>query len=193
MSLAAALHRFQTAHGLALPGLSVLEEALRIHRLRDGEAAFREGEADVSLYCVSAGVFKQAYVTEAGAERIKSFAAEGDLFACPFALAGGTASFASVAVGPAVAESIDFRRLQALAAEHPAWQLALRLGFQKLAELKVERERELLCLTPEELYRSYLRRYPELVRRVPQRDLAAFIGVTPVGLNRIVRRVSSDA
>jgi len=29
---------------------------------------------------------------------------------------------------------------------------------------------------------------PDLVSRVPQKDLAAFLGVTPVGLNRIIKR-----
>ena len=42
-------------------------------------------------------------------------------------------------------------------------------------------------LSAAELYRQ-LAEAPDLVARVPQKDLAAFLGVTPVGLNRIVRR-----
>jgi len=43
-------------------------------------------------------------------------------------------------------------------------------------------------LTAEELYRQFVRDSPALAMRVSQRDLVAFLGVTPVNLNRIVRR-----
>jgi hypothetical protein len=43
-------------------------------------------------------------------------------------------------------------------------------------------------LSAAELYRQLAAEAPALVARVPQKDLAAFLGVTPVGLNRIVRR-----
>jgi hypothetical protein len=43
-------------------------------------------------------------------------------------------------------------------------------------------------LTAQELYRQLADESPALVERVPQKDLAAFLGVTPVGLNRIIRR-----
>jgi hypothetical protein len=46
-------------------------------------------------------------------------------------------------------------------------------------------------LTAEELYRQFVRDSPALALRVSQRDLAAILGVTPVGLNRIVRRNAS--
>jgi len=59
--------------------------------------------------------------------------------------------------------------------------------------LKVQRERDLLTLSAEELYRKFVANSPALASRVPQKDLAAFLGVTPVGINRIVRRTSLQA
>jgi hypothetical protein len=59
--------------------------------------------------------------------------------------------------------------------------------------VKVRRERDLLMLSAEALYRKFVNETPSLAERVPQKDLAAFLGVTPVGLNRIIRRCRSDA
>lgn len=44
-------------------------------------------------------------------------------------------------------------------------------------------------MSAEARYRSFLETYPDLAMRIPQKDLARHLGVTPVGLNRIVRRV----
>jgi hypothetical protein len=113
----------------------------------------------------------------------------GDFFACPIALTpGGRTTFASAAIEPSVVEYVDWRVIDELGETDIAWQRAIRLGFQRLAELKVRRERDLLMLTAEALYRQFASDAPELIERVPQKDLAAFIGVTPVGLNRIIRR-----
>jgi hypothetical protein len=53
----------------------------------------------------------------------------------------------------------------------------------------VRRERDLLMLTAEQLYRQFVAASPDLLTRIAQKDLAAFLGVTAVGLNRIVKRV----
>lgn len=56
--------------------------------------------------------------------------------------------------------------------------------------LQEKRERELLTLNVrEERYRVLVRERPELVELVPQKDLARYIGVTPVAMSCIVSRV----
>ena len=62
------------------------------------------------------------------------------------------------------------------------------MAFQRLAELKVQREKDLLMLTAEELYLKFAAGHPATLAAIPQKDLASFLGVTAVGLNRIIRR-----
>ncbi|MCI1983725.1 MAG: Crp/Fnr family transcriptional regulator [Bifidobacteriaceae bacterium] len=45
---------------------------------------------------------------------------------------------------------------------------------------------------PEDRYRSLAAREPELVSRVPQHELASYLGITPVSLSRIKRRIDTD-
>jgi CRP-like cAMP-binding protein len=192
--LPALLERFQADTGLRLPEVQSLAAAIRVRRLNDREAAFEAGDACPQVFAVRSGVLKQAYLKEDGTERIKSFAGPGELFACPFALTDGRrTSFASVSIGPSVVESLDFRLVEALAQRHLAWQSAIALAFRRLAELKVVRERDLLLLSAEELYRQFAQERPDLLAAVPQKDLAGYLGVTPVGLNRIIRRQRTKA
>lgn len=190
--LSSLLARFEA--GAPLPGREQLAAAVRVRRLREREAAFHANDACSHLFAVREGYLKQVYVRADGAERIKSFAGPGELFACPFALRpGGRTSFASIAIGPCTVESVDYRLVEGLAAAHPRWQAVLTEAFRRLAELKVERERDLLMLSAEALYRELAARRPALLAAVPQKDLAGYLGVTPVGLNRIVRRVREAA
>ncbi|WP_242112480.1 Crp/Fnr family transcriptional regulator [Luteimonas aquatica] len=188
-AVAQLLQRFESAAKSRLPSKHVLFEAVEVVELRERQAAFREHARHPYLYFVRHGLLKQLYTGQDGSEWIKSFAAEGDAFGCPLAFApGGKTSFASVAVERSVVERAPWATIDALAARHPAWQRALRLGFQWLAERKVQRERDLLMLRPPELYAAFAAASPELLARLPQKDLAAYLGVTAVGLNRIIRR-----
>lgn len=188
-ALHAALRRFEADTGLALTQVDRLASSLRITPLRDREPAFSMGDVCPRIYIVREGCLKQQYIDEDGNEWIKSFAGPGDMFACPFALQPcGRCSFASVSIGASVVESIDYRVIEELAADDIGWQTALRIAFQRLAELKVQREKDLLMLSAEDMYRKFVREQPLLLERITQKDLAAYLGVTAVGLNRIIRR-----
>jgi CRP-like cAMP-binding protein len=192
--LLALARRFERDSGLKLDRLDTLGARLRVEHYADREVAFCEGEACARIFAVREGYFKQVYYGADGSEAIKSFAGPGALFACPFALsAGGIASFGSIAIGKSSVESIAFDEIDALARQFHPWERALRTGFQALAARKTRRERDLLMLTAEQLYRQVVAEEPALLEEVPQKDLAAYLGVTPVGLNRIAQRCRRQA
>jgi CRP-like cAMP-binding protein len=189
LALVKTLRRLEAATGLRLSGVPELAARVRVDSLAVREAAFREGDDCPHIFAVRSGLLKQFYTTPDGAEWIKSFAAEGDLFGCPIGFATGRASFTSAAIEASVIESISWTAIEELARHDSAWQAAVCQAFQALTRIKMQRERDLLMFTPEQLY---LKLPPALTARVPQKDLAAYIGVTPVGLNRIVRRTSRN-
>lgn len=48
-----------------------------------------------------------------------------------------------------------------------------------------------IASSPEERYQALLRKRPHLVDRVPQHQLASYLGITPESLSRIKKRVHS--
>lgn len=46
--------------------------------------------------------------------------------------------------------------------------------------------------TPEERYRALMDKRPELINRVPQHQLASYLGITPESLSRIKKRLSQN-
>ncbi|WP_429844468.1 Crp/Fnr family transcriptional regulator [Brevibacillus sp. FIR094] len=49
-----------------------------------------------------------------------------------------------------------------------------------------------IASTPEERYKTVLQKRPHLIDRVPQHQLASYLGMTPESLSRIKKRVSID-
>lgn len=159
-----------------------------------GASVFRQDEPHPFVYAVRSGLLKLVYLDAEGNEWIKSFTREGQFFASLSALSDrGVTSFMAQAIEPSVLERIPFHTLAVLGDRHLAWSRALQRMALSFAARKEQRERELLTLSAEARYLSFRAADPDLERRIPQKDLARHLGVTPVGLNRIVMRVRRRA
>lgn len=174
----------------ALPDWPVAASAITRHTVDAGGAVFLQGVQHPYVYAVEAGLLKLCYLDDAGTEWIKSFAEEGRFFASIAALQPqGRTAFMVTALEHSVLERIDHGVLLSLAGQHLPWAHALYRLTMVFAARKEARERALLTLNAEARYRAFLAEHPHLAARIPQKDLARHLGLTPVGLNRIAVRV----
>ncbi len=65
-----------------------------------------------------------------------------------------------------------------------------RFISEKLFLLKSKREQSLLNETPEQLYLNLFKDRPNLIKQIPLKYIASYIGVTPQALSRIRKRIS---
>lgn len=186
----AAQHLLESMGCGPLPDWHDVEDRAAILSCAPGSTVFAQGVAHPYVYVVRSGLVKLCYLSVDGNEWIKSFAEEGRFFASVAALtANGVTSFMAQALEPAVLERLDYRVLGALAQRHLVWSQTLHAATRVFAARKEQREHDLLTLTAEARFRAFAATQPDLVARVPQKDLARYLGVTPIGLNRIVQRV----
>ena len=86
--------------------------------------------------------------------------------------------------------SVTFNRLQELYQAFPAMnefvRKVLEERFVQLHQLFTSQ----LLDSPEERYLNLLHHHPDLLQRIPQHQLATFLGVTPVSLSRIRHRIA---
>lgn len=184
----------ENAAGGPLPEWSLVAEAITLRSVATGGTVFLQDAEHPYVYAVRSGLVKLCYLGEDGSEWIKSFADEGRFFASIAALQpAGRTSFMAGAIEDTLLERIDHRLLAGLSARHLAWSQALQAMTMLFAARKEQRERELLTLSAENRYRAFAAAHAGLLQRIPQKDLARHLGVTPVGLNRIVMRVRRGA
>jgi CRP-like cAMP-binding protein len=180
-------------HALAgepLPEWAQFAPLVRTRRYDAGDPVFHAEAPWPWLAVVDQGVAKLVYIRDDGAERVKSFIAEGGFFASLAALAPqGRASFSAQALTPLQLELLPYDALRDFGDRHLAWQRALRAGLQFYGARKEKRERELLTMSPQARYAAFLAEEPALAARIPLKDLALYLGVTPVALSRIRGRM----
>lgn len=180
----------ESAAGGPLPEWDQLARHIDLKELPAGAAVFDQNTAHPYLYVVREGLIKLSYIDEGGGEWVKSFASEGRFFASIAALQpDGRTSFLSTAIEPSRLERLPYRYLNDLANRHLAWARAAQNMTMLFATRKEGKERDLLTLMPEGRYRAFLAENPALEKRIAQKDLARYLGMSPVGLNRIVGRV----
>ena len=146
----------------------------------------------VNVYLVQHGVLRLFRETNSGKVSIHHFFTEGDMIWPVF---GRTRTVRNTLCLTSVTHCTlwvaDFRAFRASirACSGDRWaRFALALT-EELAELATMREFHKQTLSATERYGILVRDYPELIRRVPDFQLAAFLGVAPATFSRLKRAV----
>ncbi|MET4682323.1 Crp/Fnr family transcriptional regulator [Brevundimonas faecalis] len=158
-----------------------------------GEVVFRQGDAARDVYVLRRGLVKLFYVTRDGRERIKSFIVDGGLFGSRRSQIGdGSSAFSAACLEQSEIAVVGYDRFRD-AMRRDARLASLFLDLSEGAALRKEiREHDLLCLSAEARYRRFVAEQEALASRLMQIDIARYLGVTPVALSRIRRRVEAE-
>jgi CRP-like cAMP-binding protein len=175
-----------------LPELQSLLDSSVVLNVAAGDVVFHENLPCPYFYILVQGLAKMLYNKAHGEQWVKSFLVEGDGFASLTALhPNGYASYSTVAIEPCTLIKLSFNAMYQLAQRHLLWANLIAGVAMQYASVKESRERDLLTLTPVQRYLKIDQEQPIWLQRVTQSDLAKHLGVTAVGLNRIIKRVQN--
>jgi CRP-like cAMP-binding protein len=184
------IHMDASAH---LPELGILIESSVVLNIAAGDVVFHENLPCPYYFILVQGLAKMVYDKPNNGQWVKSFLVSGDGFASLTALMpSGYASYSTVAIEPCTLIKLSFNVMTQLAHRHLIWANLIASVAMQYASVKESRERDLLTLTPEQRYLKIHQVQPIWLQRVTQSDLAKHLGVTAVGLNRIIKRVQKD-
>ena len=151
---------------------------------------FRRGEPEESIFVLQDGILKATYLSDAGTEMIKSFVFPGELIgSLSSAHWHEKSTFDLIAFEHSVVLKLNFSLL------YGAVRTNLELAGDVMDRLliygrqKEQRERDLLTLSAEGRYHALIREAPKIVTSIKQKDIARYLGITPVALSRIRRKV----
>lgn len=85
---------------------------------------------------------------------------------------------------------ITKEKLDALTLAHPVFHQFSRAIAEWGFIMLQQRASSFILDSPEERYYNMLQQRPEIMERVPQHMIASFLGITPVSLSRIRKRIS---
>lgn len=164
-------------------------DSLNIQSFKKGTLLLREGQVSNLCYFVLKGCIRQYYLVD-GVEKTTNFYTEGQ----PVTPYEGTfnrkpAKFylacledCTLSVGTPEDEARLFEQF-------PQFKNVVRVAVEEELGKSQELASSYVLSTPTERYQKLLETRPDLLDRVPQYQLASFLGITPESLSRIRRRV----
>ena len=159
--------------------------------LRAGDFLQRAGEVTTHAAFVTKGCLRNYVIDAKGKEHIVQFAPETWWLADATSLMNGTpSSYFIDAIEDSEVLLLAAASHQPLLDEVPGYGAAFRTGVQKHAAAKDQRIATSLSASAEERYEEFLRVYPSIAQRVPQRMLASYLGMTPETVSRIRKNLS---
>lgn len=183
-------YTLETIHPLSESEWKFIEPLFKRKQYSKNEHILSVGEVEKYLYFIEKGVLR-SYVDRNESEVTLEFSFEETIFSAYDSFLLQTNSLINVqAITPTVIWRIHYNELQTIYNKFPIGNLIGRVATEKIYLEKSNRELSLLTKTAEELYLDLLSQQPELIREIPLKYIASFIGITPQALSRIRRRIT---
>ncbi len=147
------------------------------------------GEVEKYVYFIERGIIRY-YIPSREAEWTTGFGLEGDFIsAYDSFLTQKPSNYASETLTDAVLWRVSYKEMQTVYAETKVGNVIGRYASELLYLKTSRREISLLKYSAEERYLNLFVEKPILIREVPLKYIASYIGITPQALSRIRRRI----
>jgi CRP-like cAMP-binding protein len=163
---------------------------LELKHLKKGELFIAEGKRGNEIGLVINGMLRQFY-TKDGEEKTTYFFFEPHFISAYISCITGNPSLITIeAVSDVTYVSFRFNAMQALFETSMAWQKFGRLIAEYAMIGLEERMVSLLLQSPEQRYIDLLNsNKSKIIERIPQHYIANYLGITPVSMSRIRKRL----
>jgi len=148
----------------------------------------QEGDISKGSFFVTEGILRSYTVDKNGFEHVLQFAPPGWWMADMYSLITQQPGSLSIdAVEDSDVLLLPKQELDKLYNEIPAFERFFRILAENALVTFQQRLIDNLSLTAKERYENFCKRYPLLIERLPQKQVASYIGVTPEFLSKMLK------
>lgn len=141
------------------------------------------------IVIVISGLFRAYYQLEK-TEHTFWFREEHTIFASHRSILQHKPSSVSYqAIEDSVVAVIDYYMLKELAKTDAEITKSIIAALESLILELIDRVEEFVTFLPEERYKVFIERHSNIITRLPQNQLASFLGITPVSFSRLKSRM----
>ncbi|MCB9185560.1 MAG: Crp/Fnr family transcriptional regulator [Flavobacteriales bacterium] len=175
---------------LSLKDIQEAVKLFRVVRAKKGEVLIMPGSYDKTIYTLLNGYVRN-YVDREDGEEITTFLAGPRMSVGAYrsALLNQPSNETVVVLENATMIAYDMDNIREMVRKNDNLNRVYSIMMERSLTEAAERVEYLTILTPEQRYLHLLEKKPEIVKNVPQKYIASYIGITPVSLSRIRARL----
>lgn len=167
-------------------------DSIAVESFPKGSILLKEGQVAQDAFFIVKGCVRQYYLKKDGEERTTAFFTEEQGIAPLESINKQLPSkFYLSCVEDSTLAILNSKKEIALYERFPKFESLARLMLEEELQQTQEYLNNYIISSPEERYLELLENRPELLHRVPQYQLASYLGIKPESLSRIRKRVLS--
>jgi CRP-like cAMP-binding protein len=156
-----------------------------------GDYLIKEGSHKKEVFFIHKGNIRSFRINEKGNEITTLLRWENQIIASPDVILFDQPSQNYVeALEETKVRVLDYDVLQDIVSANPKLDANRKYVLQQMLKEALGRIDTFVLMSPEERYLAYVDQNPEIVNRVPDKYIANVLGITPVSLSRIRKRVA---
>lgn len=167
-----------------------VDECIPIRTYEKGTLLLKEGQIARDSYFLLEGCVRLYYLVD-GDEKTTNFFTEGDAVASLTSYVNQTpANHYFECVEDSTLAILNFEKEKELIERMPKFESLCRVSMEGNFGENQQMLSKFITSSPEERYLDLLENRPDLLNRVPQYQLASYLGVKPESLSRIRKRIA---
>lgn len=193
-SPAEALHECVANESFLRPDeIEAIISMVEIRPFRKGSFLLQEGQYPKACYHNIKGCVRQFYL-KGGEEKTTFFYLENQsISSASSTLAGAPVNYYLECTEDTLMAVMSHEKEEELFSRFPRLEKLCRYGLERQVAWYQQLLATYMTTSPEERYLNLLRDQPQLLDRVPQYQLASYLGVKPESLSRIRKRILQKA
>ena len=161
-------------------------------KLKKKEFLLRQGEIAKYDYFTTKGCLKIYKIDKNGTEHISMFAVKdwwsGDMASF---ITQQPANYFVQALEESEVFMISRKNFDLLFEKIPKFERFYRILYQRSLVSYIQQSDQNISLSAEERYRNFVKKHPTLINRISQKNIAAYLGVTPEFLSVLRKKMAS--
>ncbi len=182
---------YKLSKEISFNDIQILLSAARMLTFKKGTFLIQEGSTMNDIMYIREGIVRSFYVNEKGEETTVALIDENRMIAnVDLLLFNQPSRYTFEALEDVHVLAIKQDVLENLVNANSKLQANRIFVFQNIMRHWHNRIESFVLYTPEQRYSNYVKENPSLINRVPDKYIAHVLGITPVSLSRIRKRLS---
>lgn len=183
---------YQLGKEFQLRDILVILKASKKLSFKKGDILINQNSVDNTIFFIRKGLIRCYNINEKGEEITFQLIPEFQLMGnTHFYLFQEPSKFCYEALEATNVYSINFDVLQSIISNNLKLESNRKFFFQKIIKGVFLRVESFVLLSPEERYLKYIKDFPNIINRAPDKYIANVLGITPVSLSRIRKRIAT--
>lgn len=184
-----AIYKF--GRNVSLSDIQTLLSSGKKKSFAPSEYLIKEGTITKDVFFIRKGLVRSFIIDEKGDEITTALIVENHIVSSvDVILFNQPARYYFQAIEPTDTYHMDYDSVELLMSKNPKLEANRKYLLQNFLKDAFRRIESFVLLSPEERYIDFINTHPDLVNRVPDKYIANVLGITPVSLSRIRKRIA---